>query len=216
MILRTVITSAVYTKAFLVALFYLPPGNCLDLLSVFSCEVLSGKIVLPFPGMNLEEVVLPRMRKLEKLCIVKTCLFGALENRNAVEWVLVEGEKAFSRKISSAYPSKYPPKLSYIWNSLKQYCSACSGEAAFCVSFSKRFCVYGGSFFLCLQSFFQFSSSGIRNVRIKDAHAALLKCIGAYVTLQILIGMIAYILPSTVTWCIVLNDLKNSHVREMF
>lgn len=146
MILRSVITSAVYTKAFLVALFYLPPGNCLDLLSVFSCEVLSGKIVLPFPGMNLEEVVLPRMRKLEKLCVVKTCLFGALENRNAVEWVLVEGEKAFSRKISSAYPSKYPPKLSYIWNSLKQYCSACSGEAAFCVSFSKRFCVYGEVF----------------------------------------------------------------------
>lgn len=37
-----------------------------------------------------------------------------------------------------------------------------------------------------------------------------------HITLQILIGMIAYILPATVTCCIVLSDLKNSHVREMF
>lgn len=168
--------------------------------------------------MKLEKVVLPRMRKLEKLRIVKTCLFEALENRHAVEWVLVEGQKAFSRKVSSAYPGKYPPKLSYIWKSLKQYSSAqCAQEKQHFVSaFPKEF-VYMGEVFSCVcKVSFSSALQGLEMLRIKDAHTALLKCLGAYVTLQILIGMIAYILPSTVTCCIVLSDLKNSHVTEMF
>lgn len=40
--------------------------------------------MLPFPGMSLEKVILPMMRKLENLFFVKMCLFEALEHGHAI------------------------------------------------------------------------------------------------------------------------------------